>query len=176
MKNVSCDIERLIYGCVKEDKVSQRELYTMFAGKMMTVCMRYSKDVMEAEDILQEGFIKIYNNISKFRMQGSFEGWVRRIMVNTAINKIRAGKRLFEELNDTNVGIAVNQTVIEDFSAMDILKLIESMPEGYKYVFNMHAIEGFSHREIANSLGIKEASSRSQYAKAKKYLQKRISL
>jgi RNA polymerase sigma-70 factor (ECF subfamily) len=168
------NIEDLIQGCIKEDRVCQRELYKLFASKMMVVCLRYAKDKMEAEDILQEGFIKIYDNISKFRMQGSFEGWIRRIMVNTAINKIRAGKRQFEELDDRMMEVSNNQDVLDNFSAKDILNLISEMPAGYKYVFNMFAIEGFSHKEIADSLGIEEASSRSQYAKAKKYLQQKL--
>lgn len=168
------NIEDLIQGCIKEDRVCQRELYKLFAGKMMVVCLRYAKDKMEAEDILQEGFIKIYDNISKFRMQGSFEGWIRRIMVNTAINKIRAGNRHFEELDDKIMEVSNSQDVLDNFSAKDILNLISEMPPGYKYVFNMFAIEGFSHKEIADSLGIEEASSRSQYAKAKKYLQQKL--
>ena len=126
------------------------------------------------QQLAQEGFIKIYDNISKFRMQGSFEGWIRRIMVNTAINKIRAGKRQFEELDDRMMEVSNNQDVLDNFSAKDILNLISEMPAGYKYVFNMYAIEGFSHKEIADSLGIKEASSRSQYSKAKKYLQQKL--
>lgn len=168
------NIEDLIRGCIEEDRVCQRELYKMFAGKMMVVCLRYAKDKMEAEDILQEGFIKIYDNIGKFRMQGSFEGWIRRIMVNTAINKIRSSKRHFEELDDKMVENSINMDVLDNFSAKDILALISEMPAGYKYVFNMFAIEGFSHKEIAESIGIEEASSRSQYAKAKKYLQQKL--
>jgi RNA polymerase sigma-70 factor (ECF subfamily) len=168
------NIEDLIQGCIKEDRVCQRELYKLFAGKMMVVCLRYAQDKMEAEDILQEGFIKIYDNISKFRMQGSFEGWIRRIMVNTAINKIRAGKRHFEELDDKMIEVSNSQDVLDNLSTKDILNLISEMPAGYKYVFNMYAIEGFSHKEIADSLGIEEASSRSQYAKAKKYLQQKL--
>ena len=130
---------------------------------------------MEAEDLLQEGFIKVFDNIAKFKMEGSLEGWVRRIMVNNAINKIRANKIKFEELGNVNDDfLQHDKNIIDKMSEQDILKLIAQMPQGYKYVFNMYAIEGLSHKEIADNLGIEEASSRSQYAKAKKYLQQQI--
>ncbi len=167
-------LEELIKGCMEEDRVCQRDLYKMFAGKMMVVCLRYAKDKMEAEDILQEGFIKVFNQISKFKHEGSFEGWVRRIMANTAINKIRSNKLYFEEINDTNSDVSIDDQLIDRFSEKDLLDLISKMPNGYKQVFNMFAIEGFSHKEIADSFGIEEASSRSQYAKAKKYLQQKL--
>ena len=137
--------------------------------------MRYASSRMEAEDMLQEGFIKVFDNIGKFKMEGSLEGWVRRIMVNNAINKIRANKIKFEELgNASDEFLQHDKTIIDKMSEQDILKLISQMPQGYKYVFNMYAIEGLSHKEIADNLGIEEASSRSQYAKAKKYLQQQI--
>lgn len=167
--------ETLIKGCVAEDRECQRELYKRFSGKMMAVCLRYASSRMEAEDMLQEGFIKVFDNIGKFKMEGSLEGWVRRIMVNNAINKIRANKIKFEELgNVSDDFLQHDKSIIDKMSEQDILKLISQMPQGYKYVFNMYAIEGLSHKEIADNLGIEEASSRSQYAKAKKYLQQQI--
>jgi RNA polymerase sigma-70 factor (ECF subfamily) len=167
--------ENLIKGCIAEDRECQRELYKRFSGKMMAVCMRYASSRMEAEDMLQEGFIKVFDNIGKFKMEGSLEGWVRRIMVNNAINKIRANKIKFEELgNVSDDFLQHDKNIIDKMSEQDILKLISQMPHGYKYVFNMYAIEGLSHKEIADNLGIEEASSRSQYAKAKKYLQQQI--
>jgi len=167
--------ENLIKGCLQEDRECQRELYKRFSGKMMAVCMRYASSRMEAEDMLQEGFIKVFDNIGKFKMEGSLEGWVRRIMVNNAINKIRSNKIKFEELgNVSDDFMQYDKNIIDKMSEQDILKLISQMPQGYKYVFNMYAIEGLSHKEIADNLGIEEASSRSQYAKAKKYLQQQI--
>jgi len=167
--------ENLIKGCLQEDRECQRELYKRFSGKMMAVCLRYASSRMEAEDMLQEGFIKVFDNIAKFKMEGSLEGWVRRIMVNNAINKIRANKIKFEELGNVNDDfLQHDKNIIDKMSEQDILKLIAQMPQGYKYVFNMYAIEGLSHKEIADNLGIEEASSRSQYAKAKKYLQQQI--
>jgi RNA polymerase sigma-70 factor (ECF subfamily) len=130
---------------------------------------------MEAEDILQDGFIKVFDNISKFKMEGSLEGWVRRIMVNTAINKIRSNKMKFEDISaGHNEWDHHDNSVLDKMSEQDLLKLVAQMPQGYKYVFSMYAIEGYSHKEIADNLGIEEASSRSQYAKAKKYLQQQI--
>jgi len=167
--------ENLIKGCLQEDRECQKELYKRFSGKMMAVCMRYASSRMEAEDMLQEGFIKVFDNIGKFKMEGSLEGWVRRIMVNNAINKIRSNKIKFEELgNVSDDFMQYDKNIIDKMSEQDILKLISQMPQGYKYVFNMYAIEGLSHKEIADNLGIEEASSRSQYAKAKKYLQQQI--
>ncbi len=137
--------------------------------------MRYGNSRMEAEDMLQDGFIKVFDNISKFKMEGSLEGWVRRIMVNTAINKIRSNKVRFEEISEQTGGTdAHDKDIVDRMSEQDILRLISLMPQGYRHVFNMYAIEGYSHKEIADSLGIEEASSRSQYAKAKKYLQQQI--
>ena len=142
---------------------------------MMAVCLRYSNSSMDAEDILQDGFIKVFDNISKFKMEGSLEGWVRRIMVNTAINKIRANKIKFEDISaGHNEWDQHDNSALEKMSEQDLLNLIAQMPQGYKYVFSMYAIEGYSHKEIADNLGIEEASSRSQYAKAKKYLQQQI--
>lgn len=137
--------------------------------------MRYGNSRMEAEDMLQDGFIKVFDNISKFKMEGSLEGWVRRIMVNTAINKIRSNKVHFEEISEQTGGTdGHDKDIVDRMSEQDILRLISLMPQGYRHVFNMYAIEGYSHKEIAESLGIEEASSRSQYAKAKKYLQQQI--
>ncbi len=167
--------EDLIKGCLKEDRECQKELYQRFSGKMMAVCLRYAGNRMEAEDILQEGFIKVFDHIGKFKREGSLEGWIRRIMVNTSINKIRSNKVRFEELgNESDEFLHHDKNIIDKMSEKDILNLVSQMPSGYRYVFNMYAIEGLSHKEIAANLGIEEASSRSQYAKAKKYLQQQL--
>jgi RNA polymerase sigma-70 factor (ECF subfamily) len=133
------------------------------------------KEDMSAEDVLMEGFCKIYNNIKSFKGDGSFEGWMRRIIVNTALNKIRKDKREMldyqEELTDKK---GVEMMYVETMSANDMMAMIEKMPLGYRTVFNMFAIDGFSHREIATELGIDEGTSRSQLAKARKFLQIRI--
>lgn len=167
--------KELLTGCLEERQDCQRELYKRFAGKMMVVCLRYAKDKLEAEDMLQDGFIKIFDNLGKFKHEGSLEGWIRRIVVNTALNKIRANKLKFEDLEAGNYQFADNDAgVLDRLSEQAILDIIKKLPNGYRYVFNMYAIEGFTHKEISERLGIEEASSRSQYAKARKYLQNQI--
>lgn len=165
----------IIEGCLNENKIYQRELYKRYSGKMMVVCLRYANSRMEAEDILQDGFIKVFDNISKFKNKGSLEGWVRRIMVNTALNQIRTNRMKFEDISETKSYLTdSNMNAIDKLNEKVLLDIINKLPKGYKYVFNMFAIEGFSHKEIAEKLGIEEASSRSQYAKARKYLQQKI--
>ena len=165
----------LIRGCVKNDRVSQKKLFDTYAGKFMAIAKRYMKEDMSAEDVLMEGFCKIYNNIKSFKGEGSFEGWMRRIIVNTAINKIRKDNRDLlvyqEELVDKG---GVEMMYIESMSAKDMMNMIEKMPLGYRTVFNMFAIDGFSHKEIANELNIDEGTSRSQLSKARKFLQERL--
>ena len=165
----------LIRGCVKNDRVSQKKLFDTYAGKFMAIAKRYMKEDMSAEDVLMEGFCKIYNNIKSFKGEGSFEGWMRRIIVNTALNKIRKDNRDLlvyqEELTDKS---GVEMMYVETMSANDMMTMIEKMPLGYRTVFNMFAIDGFSHREIATELGIDEGTSRSQLAKARKFLQIRL--
>jgi len=165
----------IIEGCLNENKIHQSELYKRYSGKMMGVCLRYANSRMDAEDMLQDGFIKIFDNIRKFRQEGSLEGWVRRIMVNNALNKIRANKIQFEDINENGNYLAdSNANIIDKLNEKVLLDIISKLPKGYKYVFNMFVIEGYSHKEIADNLGIEETSSRSQYAKAKKYLQQQI--
>lgn len=166
----------LINGCVKGDAKAQRMLFDRFAPKMLAVCMRYTSDQMEAEDILQEGFIKIFNKLSDFKMDGSLEGWIRRIMVNTSIDNIRKNKRIKEEANIDDVGYKISDEMLpsDDIMAEDLMKLIMEMPEGYKVVFNLFAIEGYSHKEIADTLNISENTSKSQYSRARAYLRTQL--
>ena len=141
---------------------------------MFAVCFRYAKDRDNALDMLQEGFIKVYNHIGNFTHTGSLEGWVRRIMVNTAINHLRKNRH-HSNVDDYAEFIPSQKvSVVEKLSAEDIMALVRKLPTGYRTVFNMFAVEGFSHREIAESLGIKESTSRTQYLKAKKALQEML--
>lgn len=165
----------IIKGCLKEDIKCQRMLFEQYAGKMMTVCLRYSKDSMEAEDLLQEAFLRIFKYMHQFKFEGSFEGWIRRIVVNTALKNIARRKIQFAEVKDYTEGIV--QTESSAYSNMgedDIMKLISELPEGYRLVFNLNIIEGYSHEEIAAMLDIQPATSRSQLVKARKMLQNRI--
>jgi RNA polymerase sigma factor (sigma-70 family) len=164
--------EELIKGCIDENNACQRELYDKYGGKMFAVCLRYANTREDAEDALQEAFIRIFDNISKFRGEGSFEGWMRRITVHTVLRLIQK-KTPLQYAEDTAVltKVSTASDAISQLSEKDILGLINKLPQGYKVVFNMYAIEGFSHGEIAENLGISEGTSRSQYSRAKKHLQ-----
>ena len=169
--------EELIKGCILEYKAYQKALYDKFAGKMLAVCMRYARDRSEAEDILQEGFIKIFDNIAGFKAQGSFEGWIRRIIVNTALNQYRKNNSRNEvyeyEMQEFDSAME-DPTALGKLSEKELLQMIAALPDGYRVVFNLYAIEGYSHKEISEMLLIKESTSRSQLVKARQALQQRI--
>jgi RNA polymerase sigma-70 factor (ECF subfamily) len=139
--------------------------------------LRYAKDSEQADDILQDGFVKVFTKLKDFKNEGSLEGWIRRVMVNTALDQIRKnGKTLGDvSVDDVQYKIENNDHIAEQLMAEDLLKLINSMPDGYKVVFNMFAIEGYTHNEIADTLGISESTSKSQYSRARAYLRERIS-
>lgn len=150
----------------------QYELYQRFAPKMYGVCLRYAGNAEEAEDILQEGFIKVFNKIGSFRNEGSFEGWIRRIFVNTAIENFRKKIHLqpiteYEE--DTVEGKYLS--VLDNLAEKDIIQLVQQLSPGYRTVFNMYVVEGYTHRQIAEALGISEGTSKSQLSRAKQILQ-----
>ena len=168
--------EEIIEGCVKKNALAQKALYDKFAKKMMGVCLRYSDSQEEGEDILQNGFIQVFNKIDAFKSAGSLEGWVRKIIVNTALTSLRRAKKL-----EANLEIEAIEEITEDtnhmsdaLAAKELLKIMQSMPTGFKTVFNLHAIEGYSHKEIGELLGITEGTSKSQFSRAKTYLQKII--
>ncbi len=162
----------LIEGCIRKDARCQRLLYERFAPKMLSVCIRYARERSEAEDILQDAFVKVFNNLEKFEHRGSFEGWIRRIMVNTALKYYRKLRFQMEQSGlDYSNDEPVMPTAETELSAQDLISIISGLPDGYRVVFNMYAIEGFSHREIAEALDIKESTSRSQLVKARKMLQ-----
>ena len=166
--------EELVKGCIRENRASQDMLYNIYAGKLMTVCYRYMENRMDAEDVLQEGFIKIFDNISKFGFHGSLEGWMKRIMANTSINRLRK-KDLLKGTQDSNmIDTPIDESIIDKLDGETLIGIIQKLPVGYRTVFNMFAIEGYSHKEIAQELGIEEVSSRTQLSKAKKVLQKQI--
>ena len=170
------ELIELIDGCLKEDRRTQELLYKRYANRMWGVCLRYSRSREEAEDILQEGFMKVFDNIGKFKFEGSFEGWVRRIMVNTALRHY--SKSVFKEeklANDEEeVDALVDPDALANISEKELLRVIDELPEGYRVVFNLYVIEGYDHKEIAEMLGIAESTSRSQLTKARILLQKRL--
>jgi RNA polymerase sigma-70 factor (ECF subfamily) len=150
-------------------------LFEQHAGKMMGVCLRYAQDNMEAEDMLQDAFIKVFQYISQFKFEGSFEGWVRRIVVNTAIRHLERKKMSFKEIDDHSPhNPQIDPQAFTHLGEDDLLKLISQLPEGYRMVFNLNVIEGYSHDEIADMLNIQAGTSRSQLVKARKMLQAQI--
>ena len=165
----------LIQGCINGDRQMQELLYHRFSPKMYSVCLRYSGNAEDARDLLQEGFIKIFKNLSKYRGDGSFEGWIRRIFVNTSIEHFRK-KVYLQDVTETQERTLEDKewNVLDDLAEKDIMKLIYQLSPGYKAVFNMHVIEGYSHKEIADILGINEGTSKSQLARAKMVLKKMV--
>lgn len=164
----------LIKGCIEGDRRMQKELYDRFSPKMYAVCLRYMGNADDAQDILQEGFIKIYKNLERFRGDGSFEGWVRRIFVNTAIEQIRK-KKMDVSLTEKEETIEYKSvSAVDNINEKDLLKVVRGLSPGYRSVFNMYVVEGFSHKEIGELLGISEGTSKSQLARARVILQERI--
>lgn len=147
----------------------------MYAGKMLAVCLRYTRHRMEAEDILQDAFIKVFDNVSKFGFKGSFEGWVRRIVINTALKKHSKKSYKNEQIGIEHYpDLPIEPSIYSHLEEEELLKLIAKLPDGYRVVFNLYAIEGYSHKEIAEMLDIQESTSRSQLVKARKWLQTQI--
>lgn len=137
--------------------------------------MRYAKDKSEAEDMLQEGFLKVFQNINKFKNEGSFEGWIRRIMIFTAINVYKYRLRKYkEDFDHEEYDAPYNDGIIDKISAKEIMMLIHQMPDGYKVIFNLYAVEGYTHKEIGHMLNIAEGTSKSQYSRARQFLQQAL--
>lgn len=168
--------EALIEGCKKREPLAQRSLYDAYAPRMLTLCVRYAGDRERAKDMLHDGFITIFNKIESYTGLGSFEGWMRRIFVNTALMSLRKADVLRNtgELEDAQGELSMEPDALTKISSKELMELIASMPEGFRVVFNMFAIEGYSHQEIAKELNISESSSRSQLSRARGWLQERI--
>ncbi len=162
----------LITGCLQGNRRMQEELYRRFSPRMYAVCLRYAGNAEEAEDILQEGFIKVFKKMDSFRSEGSFEGWVRRIFVNTAIEHFRRKRYLMPVTEKEENTIEGKYTsVLDELAEKDILALVQELSPGYRTVFNMYVVEGYTHKEIADMLGISEGTSKSQLSRAKVILQ-----
>lgn len=170
------DEQALIKDCLKGSPIAQRKLFEKFAPKMMSVCLRYMKDGQEAEDVLQDGFIKVFQKLNAYENTGSLEGWIRRIVVNTALDQLRKNSKFgyTDDVNEVGYKIENHDFTVEGLMAQDLMKLISQMPEGYKVVFNMFAIEGYSHKEIADLLGITESTSKSQYSRARAHMREKL--
>jgi RNA polymerase sigma factor (sigma-70 family) len=164
--------EQLIKGCTESNAVAQKCLYETYANKMMGICLRYASDADEAQDILQDGFVKVFEKIGTFKSKGSLEGWIRRIFVNTALDNYRKTKALKQsvEIDAVEYMLPAQDFILESLAAKELLKILKMIPAGYRTVFNMYAIEGYSHKEIAEVLDISVNTSKSQYSRAKSYL------
>jgi RNA polymerase sigma factor (sigma-70 family) len=168
----------LITKCIERDSSAQNRLYNMYASKMFAVCYRYSRNREEAEDILHEGFMKVFDNISKFRKEGSLEGWIRKIMYNTAIQKFRQRKLddqtvSMEPMHENSLNNSSNDT-LSQIGVKELISMIQNLPPRYQLVFNLYVFEGLKHREIAEQLGITEGTSKSNLSDARTILQREI--
>jgi len=169
--------QQLIEGCRKGDRIAQKKLYEQYARKMMGVCYRYVNDMDTAADILQEGFVKVFASLDSFSGVGSFEGWLRKVFVNTALEYLRKSDVLREstDLDNTAELVQPDNSVISNMAVEDLMKLIGQLPSGFRTIFNLFVIEGYSHREIGIMLNISENTSRSQFTRARQLLQRKIS-
>lgn len=159
---------KLIEGCKNNNREAQYKLYQMLSGKMFAVCLRYSKNREAAEDLVQEGFVKVFHNIDKYRGEGSFEGWVRRIFVNTAVEHYRKNSKMYPVVDVEQVGSDIEwENPGDELQLADLMGLINQLSPGYKTIFNMYVIEGYSHKEISEMLEISEGTSKSQLARAR---------
>lgn len=167
--------DEIINGCIVGERKAQQTLYSRYSPKMFAICLRYAKDYHSAEDILQEGFIKVFKYISNFRREGSFEGWLRRIFVNTAIEHLRKSVNMYSIVDSEDKPIdIVDESVFDRLDQQDLLDMVQSLSPGYRTVFNLYCIEGYSHKEIGKLLSISEGTSKSQLARARQLLQKKV--
>ena len=171
--------KEIIKGCIKGDRCAQDMLYDLFSGKMFAVCLRYSRTREEAEDTFQEGFMKVYENIKKYRFDGSFEGWVRKIIVNTALEKFRKQTKMgvvvnIDDYTHSSNSYLITDDIINNIEANEMLMLVQKLPHYCRIVFNLYVFEGLKHKEIAKELGIAEGTSKSHLSDARNILKRII--
>lgn len=169
-------VEKLTKQCAKGDRRAQRELFDRFSSQMLSVGIRYLRSKEDAEEVLSNTFIKVYEKMDQFRAEGSLGGWIRRIMVNESLNFLRYKRNLFVEVEEENHDSLSHQKLQEDINAEHLLRMIAELPLGYRTVFNLYAIEGYNHREIGEMLGISENTSKSQLSKARRQLQQKLTI
>ncbi|MFV0418986.1 MAG: RNA polymerase sigma factor [Dysgonomonas sp.] len=170
---------QIIAGCKEQKREAQKILYETYARKMYSICLRYSSDADSAQDLLQDGFMKTFSNISSFQERGSFEGWLKRIFINLALENLRKKKSIIQTSDDVqNLPDIVDDSTEDEqmykISENELLKMVQDLPRGYSTVFNLYAIEDYSHKEISDMLGISEGTSRSQYVRARQLLQGKV--
>ena len=171
--NLHQEEKELIELAVENNRHAQHQIYSKFSPKMLSVCRQYIKDLQQAEDVMITAFMKVFTNLKYFEHKGSFEGWIRRIMINECISYIRVQKKV-KFIEDENYYEESFNNIESKFSVDDIQFLIDGLPDGYRMVFNLYAIEGYKHQEIAELLGINEGTSKSQLSHARKMLQTNI--
>ena len=171
------DEQRLITGCKKGETWAQKQVYELYASAMFSVCVRYVSDRETARDLLQDGFIKIFTKADSYSGTGSFAGWIRRIFVTTALEYLRQNKAFLESASLDDLSYLIEDedvSILDKISADDLMTCVSNLPNGYRTVFNLYALEGYSHAEIANLLNISENTSRSQFMRARKILQEKV--
>ncbi len=166
------DHQKLIKDCLKGKLQAQRELYELFAQPMLGICYRYTRSVSDAEDVLQEGFVKVFHHLGQYKQEGELGAWIRRIMVNTALNFLKRNRRYQEQMyfSEEYLHPVSNDDPAVRLNAKELADLVRQLPHGYQVIFNLHAIEGYSHVEIGQMLGISDGTSRSQYSRARTLL------
>jgi RNA polymerase sigma factor (sigma-70 family) len=170
-ENKTVPLSLMISESIKNNQKMQKMLYDQFAAKMYSVCLRYAKNPADAEDILQEGFIKVFGSLSKFRGEGSFEGWVRRIVIRTALNHLRDNKREMYPLPVTQTFKYKETSAFDKLAEKDLVGIVKTLPHGCQTIFTMYVIEGYNHREIAGMLGCSESNCKTQLYRSKTRLQ-----
>lgn len=167
--------EELVKGCARGDRASQKALYERYCKKMMVICQRYAKSSQEAEDSLQEGFIKVFKSISDFRFQSKLETWITRVMINTSLNNQRQKLYMLPMVDVEDVSLPEREEIsLSSFHLSELIAIVQSLPDGCRIVFNLFAIEGYTHKEIAGMLKVSEGTSKSQYNRARALLRARI--
>jgi RNA polymerase sigma factor (sigma-70 family) len=168
--------DEMLRGCKANEEHAQKFLFEKYSGIMTGVCMRYADSYEEAQDIVQDGFIKFFKKIGMFSGKGSLEGWLRRIMVNTALDHLRSVKneRFKVDIDNVSYKLKQDESINSELNTKDLLKLVQSLPTGYRTVFNMYVIEGYTHREIGEELNISENTSKSQFSRARGILRKKL--
>ncbi len=175
MNRLVDQLENIIHGCLGGDRRCQEQLFKMFSRRMFGLCLQYASNHDDASDILQEGFIKVFRKLSQFDGRGSFEGWIRRIMINTALEKYRSQVHMYSITeNEMPKEEELYEDILEKLSADELVKMVQQLSPRYRMVFNMYAIEGYSHKEIGDILGISSGTSKSNLSRARTILQKKV--
>lgn len=165
----------IVYRCLQNDTAAQNELYRRYAGKMMGVCMRYARNRDVAADIMQDGFVKVFINLKSFKGEGSFEGWIKRIMINTSLKQYRKDLKFQNDVDiDMAFDVSYENNIVSNISAKELMNHVQELPDGYRTIFNLYVIEGYQHNEIGEMLNISEGTSKSQLSRARNFLMQNI--